>query len=85
MPGAKILVIHQGAIGDLVLSLPALQTIKNAFPERAIEMLGYPGILSLVTGNFADTIRSVDWAPASTLYRRFRGCICADAAISGRV
>jgi ADP-heptose:LPS heptosyltransferase len=68
MPCAQILVIHQGAIGDLVLSLPALQTIKNSFPGRAIEMLGYPEILSLIKGNFADAIRSVDWAPASTLY-----------------
>ena len=68
MAGAQILVIHQGAIGDFVLSLPALQTIKNAFPGCSLEMLGYPGILSLVGSNFADTIRSVDWAPASTLY-----------------
>ena len=71
MPGSKILVIHQGAIGDLVLSLPALQTIKNSFPGRAIEMLGYPCILSLVGSNFARTIRSVDCAPASTLYGDF--------------
>ena len=71
MPGAQILVMHQGAIGDLVLSLPSLQTIKNAFPEYSIEMLGYPAILSLVGGDFAHTIRSVDWAPASTLYGDF--------------
>ena len=71
MPGSKILVIHQGAIGDLVLSLPALQTIKNAFPEYCIEMLGYPAILSLIGGDVARTIRSVDWAPASTLYGDF--------------
>jgi ADP-heptose:LPS heptosyltransferase len=68
MAGPQILIIHQGAIGDLVLSLPALQTIKNSFPGRAIEMLGYPDILSLVGGDFAHTIRSADWAPASTLY-----------------
>ena len=71
MAGAQILVIHQGAIGDLVLSLPALQAIKNSFPGCAIEMLGYPGILSLVGSEFAHTIRSVDWAPASTLYGDF--------------
>jgi ADP-heptose:LPS heptosyltransferase len=71
MPCAQILVFHQGAIGDLVLSLPALQTIKNSFPGRAIEMLGYPGILSLIKGNFADAIRTADWAPASTLYGDF--------------
>ena len=68
MPDAQILIIHQGAIGDLVLSLPALQTIKNSFPGRAIEMLGYPGMLSLVSSVFAHTTRSVDGAPASTLY-----------------
>lgn len=68
MADTRILVVHQGAIGDFVLSLPALQTIKNSFPGRATEMLGYPGILSLVSADIADTIRSVDWAPASTLY-----------------
>lgn len=72
MAGPQILIMHQGAIGDLVLSLPALQTIKNSFPGRAIEMLGYPDILSLVGGDFAHTIRSADWAPASTLYGDFR-------------
>ncbi len=71
MPGPQILVIHQGAIGDLVLSLPALHAIKNSFPGWAIEMLGYPAILSLVCGDLARTIRSVDWATASTLYGDF--------------
>ena len=42
MMSPKILVIHQGALGDFILSLPALQTIKKAFPEGCFEMLGYP-------------------------------------------
>lgn len=68
MISPKILVIHQGAIGDFILSLPALQTIKYAFPEGSFEMLGYPAILSLARSSFACTIRSVDWAAASTLH-----------------
>ena len=79
MAGAQILVIHQGAIGDLVLSLPALQSIKNSFPRCAIEMLGYPGILSLIGGDFAHTIRSVDGAAPSTLYGD-----CADISVEMR-
>ncbi|MBN2109157.1 MAG: glycosyltransferase family 9 protein [Deltaproteobacteria bacterium] len=71
MDGAKILIIHQGAIGDFILSLPALQTIQNSFPGRLIEMLGYPAILSLAGSSFAATIRSADWAAASTLYGDF--------------
>jgi heptosyltransferase III len=67
MTSAKILVIHQGAIGDLMLSLPAFQTIKNAFPACSFELLGYPLTLALA-GEPADTVRSVDGPQLSSLY-----------------
>lgn len=73
MFSAKILLVHQGAIGDLVLSIPALETIKKAFPGRAVEMLGYPGILSLVSGHIAGSIGSADGALVSSLYGDFAG------------
>jgi ADP-heptose:LPS heptosyltransferase len=66
----KILIIHQGGIGDLVLSLPAFYTIRSVFPKYHFEVMGYPRILSLIHNRFyADSISNVDRAAVSSLYR----------------
>ncbi len=57
----SILVIHQGALGDFVLALPGLETLRKAFPEARLVIMGYPRILELVEKRFyADEILSVD-------------------------
>jgi ADP-heptose:LPS heptosyltransferase len=63
----SILVIHQGAVGDFILSLPALQTIRAAFPGRGFELLGYPATLRLGASP-ADRITSIDCGGLSGLY-----------------
>jgi heptosyltransferase-2 len=64
-----ILIIHQGAIGDLVLSLPALHAIRSAFPGQRVEVMGYPTTLSLIHKRFyADGIASIDRAGMASLY-----------------
>lgn len=44
----RILVIRGGAIGDMVLTLPALGGLRLAFPAATIELLGHParGVLA---------------------------------------
>ena len=37
-----ILVIRGGAVGDLIVTLPALGTLRQAFPHAMIELLGNP-------------------------------------------
>ena len=65
----KILVIHQGALGDLILSLPAFSAIRKAFPEHHAEVMGYPRILRLIHNRFyAHSIQSIDRASAASLY-----------------
>ena len=65
----KTLIIHQGAIGDLMLSLPALYTIRTAYLEHHFEFMGYPRILCLLKDRFyADAIASIDSAWISRLY-----------------
>ncbi len=65
-----ILLIHQGAIGDLILSLPCFYAMRTTFPDARIEVMGYPGILSLVHQRFyADEISSIDKAAVASLYQ----------------
>jgi len=38
----RILVLRGGAIGDLIVTLPALGALRRAFPRATIELLGHP-------------------------------------------
>lgn len=49
MSRGSILVIRGGAIGDFILTLPAIAALRKAFPVTRIEVLGYPHIASLGT------------------------------------
>ncbi|MEY2561500.1 MAG: heptosyltransferase [Verrucomicrobiota bacterium] len=57
----RILVIRGGAIGDFVLTLPALKLLRDRFPDAQIEILGYKHIASLAEKRFyADAVRSIE-------------------------
>jgi heptosyltransferase-3 len=57
----KILVIRGGAIGDFILTLPALTALRETFPNIHLEVLGYPHIAQLaLAGGLADQVRSID-------------------------
>ncbi len=47
MTSGKILVIRGGAIGDFILTLPALAALRRQFAEAHLEVLGYPHIVQL--------------------------------------
>jgi len=56
-----MLVIHQGALGDFILALPALMTLRKSFSQAKPVIMGYPRILELVEKRFyAEEIVSVD-------------------------
>jgi heptosyltransferase-2 len=38
----RMLIIRGGAIGDLIVTLPALRVLRRAFPHATIELLGHP-------------------------------------------
>ncbi len=64
-----ILIIHQGALGDFIVSLPAIAAIRRSHPGSVIEIWGYPDILRLVEGRFyADAIASINQEGMSRLY-----------------
>jgi len=56
-----LLIIHQGAIGDFILSLPAIGSFRHNYPDASIEIWGHPHILKLVEKRFfADAIGSIN-------------------------
>ena len=64
-----ILIIHQGAIGDFILSLPAIGSFRERYPAAAIEVWGYPATLQLVEKRFyADSIASIDRKEIARFY-----------------
>ena len=67
MDPPRVLVIRGGAIGDFILTLPAIRLLKENIPSCRLAVLGYPGIADLArTAGLADEIRSLghrDMAP----------------------
>ena len=65
----KVLFIRGGAVGDFILTMPAMRLVRESLPETEIEVLGYPGIanLALVTG-IADRLRSIEDARLATFF-----------------
>ncbi|HKI70253.1 MAG TPA: glycosyltransferase family 9 protein [Verrucomicrobiae bacterium] len=60
-PRGKILVIRGGAIGDFILTLPAIAALRRQFPETHLEVLGYPHIVQLaLIGGLVDAVRSIE-------------------------
>ncbi|MGD0614811.1 MAG: glycosyltransferase family 9 protein [Verrucomicrobiota bacterium] len=59
--GGKMLVIRGGAIGDFILTLPAIAALRNQFPGAHLEVLGYPHIVQLaVAGGLVDRVQSIE-------------------------
>lgn len=61
MKRGKILVIRGGAIGDFILTLPAVAALRNQFPDAHLEILGYPHIVQLAqAGGLVDRVQSIE-------------------------
>lgn len=70
-PKPRILIIRGGALGDFVLTLPALALVRAAFSEAHIELLGYPHIASLALhGGYVNAVRSVDYGPVAGFFAK---------------
>jgi heptosyltransferase-2 len=58
----RLLVIRGGAIGDFILTLPAIALLREAFPAAHIEILGYQHITALAERRwYADATRSIEY------------------------
>ena len=57
----RILVIRGGAIGDFILTLPAIAALRKQFPRAHLEVLGYPHIARLaVAGGLVDRVQPIE-------------------------
>jgi heptosyltransferase III len=67
----RILMIRGGAIGDFILTLPALKALRETYPNAHIEILGYKHIAALAENRFyAQAIRSIEYGPLSSFFAR---------------
>src|SRR2546421_5034587 len=66
---SRILVIRGGAIGDFILTLPALKALREAHPDAHIEILGYQHIAVLAETRFyAQAVRSIEYGPLASFF-----------------
>lgn len=67
----RILVVRGGAIGDFVLTLPAIKLLRDAFPQAHIQILGHQHIIALAERRFyADAIRSIESGRLAPFFAR---------------
>jgi ADP-heptose:LPS heptosyltransferase len=67
----RILVIRGGAIGDFILTLPALKALRDTRPQAHMEILGYKHIAVLAENRFyAQAVRSIEYGPLARFFAR---------------
>jgi len=65
----RILVVRGGAIGDFILTLPAIGALRERWPNAHIEILGYPHIIELARQrHYADAVRSIEAGPMAGFF-----------------
>ncbi len=68
--GSRILIIHQGALGDFILALPAVSALREALQPAWLEIMGHPWILQLVEGRYyTDAIADVNKAEVAPFFQ----------------
>lgn len=64
----EILVIHPGALGDIILSLPALRILRDQFQSARITLAANEDFGGTVASGYADRILSFSSLPLHRLY-----------------
>jgi ADP-heptose:LPS heptosyltransferase len=67
----RILVIRGGAIGDFILTLPAIAALRRQFPGAHLEVLGYPHIAQLaLAGDLVNRVQSIEAGALAGFFAR---------------
>ena len=64
----QILVLHPGALGDIILALPALAALRRKFPRSCITIAGNTDYLPCSAWGHADRVLSLSALPLHALY-----------------
>lgn len=65
----RILCLHQGAMGDLILALPAIRALRDCLQPTWLEIMGHPWSLPLVCGHpYADAVTDCNRAAMAPLF-----------------
>ena len=57
----RILILRGGALGDFILTLPAILALRQHWPLATIELIGHPGMAELaVVAGLINRVRSLD-------------------------
>lgn len=66
---ARFLVLRGGAIGDFIVTLPALTVLRQRWPDAYIELTGYPHVAGLaLDGGLVDRVESLDRARIANFF-----------------
>jgi len=73
----RILVIRGGAIGDFILTLPAIRMLRQTLPHCHLEILGYRHIADVALHGgpekgttYADAVRNIEYGPLAAFFAR---------------
>jgi heptosyltransferase-2 len=67
----RILVVRGGAIGDFILTLPAIAALRRQFPAAHLEVLGYPHIAQLaLAGGLVNRVQSIEAGALAGFFAR---------------
>ena len=67
----KILVIRGGAIGDFILTVPAIRLLAEGLPEVELEVMGYNPIISLAEASgYAKRTRSIEYGALASFFAK---------------
>jgi ADP-heptose:LPS heptosyltransferase len=70
-PPPRVLVVRGGAIGDFILTLPAIRLLRETIVGCHLEVIGYPTIAELArSAGLADSIRSLDHRTMAVLFAK---------------
>ena len=76
----RILVIRGGAIGDFILTLPAIAALRRQFPQAHLEVLGYPHIAQLaLAAGLVNRVQSIEAGALAGFFAR-GGALSEDLA-----
>lgn len=70
-PFHRALIIRGGALGDLLLTLPVLASLREAAPGSRLELLAYPGPSAVArAAGLADAVRTIEYGPLAGFFSR---------------